>query len=171
MHILIAQFQDRSNLHLKEWLKHCLLHKKPMMWYCDSLASKVSLHSPFGNWKFKLWTKKWLWIKLCFNINFGLVIKVGAQKKMKDRRMCWNSHTFDYGKMQKKWIFEISKWESLGSWSSKLFWIFGTKCRWQIIFKLNKFYIIDFFLKCRCQRWACAFHLEIWNSSYDQKKG
>jgi hypothetical protein len=26
-----------------------------------------------------------------------------------------------------------------------LFWIFGTKCRWQIIFKLNKIYTVDFF--------------------------
>ncbi len=49
---------------------------------------KMNLHSPVGDWKLKLW------IKLCFDPSFGLVINVGAQKRMKARRMCWNSHVW-----------------------------------------------------------------------------
>jgi hypothetical protein len=32
-------------------------------------------------------------------------------------------------------------------------------------------YIIEKLLKCRCEKWACMTHLDIWNTSYDQKKG
>jgi hypothetical protein len=33
------------------------------------------------------------------------------------------------------------------------------------------FYIIEKLLKLRCLKWACITHLDIWNTSYDQKKG
>jgi hypothetical protein len=32
-------------------------------------------------------------------------------------------------------------------------------------------YIIWNLLKHRCLKWACMTHLDIWNTSYDQKKG
>jgi hypothetical protein len=32
-------------------------------------------------------------------------------------------------------------------------------------------YIIRKFLERRCLKWACMTHLDIWNTSYDQKKG
>jgi hypothetical protein len=31
-------------------------------------------------------------------------------------------------------------------------------------------YIIWKLLKCRCLKWACMTHLDIWNTSYDKKK-
>jgi len=33
------------------------------------------------------------------------------------------------------------------------------------------FYIIEKLLKLRCLKWACMTHLDIWNTSYGQKKG
>ncbi len=33
------------------------------------------------------------------------------------------------------------------------------------------FYIIGNLLKWRCLKWVCITHLDIWNTSYDQKKG
>jgi len=33
------------------------------------------------------------------------------------------------------------------------------------------FYIIEKILECRCLKWARIAHLDIWNTSYDQKKG
>jgi len=33
------------------------------------------------------------------------------------------------------------------------------------------FYIIGNLFECRCVKWACIAHLDIWNTSYDQKKG
>jgi hypothetical protein len=32
-------------------------------------------------------------------------------------------------------------------------------------------YIIENLLKCRCLKWVCIAHLDIWNTSYGQKKG
>jgi hypothetical protein len=32
-------------------------------------------------------------------------------------------------------------------------------------------YIIEKLLEPRCLKWACIAHLDIWNTSYDQKKG
>jgi hypothetical protein len=33
------------------------------------------------------------------------------------------------------------------------------------------FYIIRNLLECKCLKWACIAHLDIWNTSYGQKKG
>jgi hypothetical protein len=32
-------------------------------------------------------------------------------------------------------------------------------------------YIVGKALKCRCRKWPCMSHLDIWNTSYGQKKG
>ncbi len=34
----------------------------------------------------------------------------------------------------------------------------------------KKNYTIGKLLKCKCLKWACIPHLDIWNTSYDQKK-
>ncbi len=105
---------------------------------------QMNLHCPFGDWKLKLW------IKLCFDPSFGLVINVGAQKRMKARKMCWNSHV---------WVWKNAKEVSLKHSEMGItcgvpncFEFLGLKCGWQIIFKLNIVYIVKTFLKCRYQR-------------------
>jgi len=35
----------------------------------------------------------------------------------------------------------------------------------------NVLYIIEKILECRCLKWARIAHLDIWNTSYGQKKG
>jgi hypothetical protein len=44
-------------------------------------------------------------------------------------------------------------------------------CRGQNSLPWRFFYIIRKLLKCRCLKWACMTHLDIWNTSYGQKKG
>jgi len=36
---------------------------------------------------------------------------------------------------------------------------------WRVLYTIGKL------LKCKCLKWACMTHLDIWNKSYGQKKG
>jgi len=45
-------------------------------------------------------------------------------------------------------------------------WFSGSK-----INSLRSFYIIGKLLECRCLKWTRITHLDIWNTSYGQKKG
>jgi hypothetical protein len=59
----------------------------------------------------------------------------------------------------------------VGSWSPK--WISKSSkcnCRGQNPSVRRDFYIIAKLLKHRCLKWARIAHLDIWNTSYDQKK-
>jgi hypothetical protein len=59
-----------------------------------------------------------------------------------------------------------------GSWSPKWTLKFSKHdCRGQNPSVLKVLYIIDKILKRRCLKWARITHLDIWNTSYDQKKG
>jgi hypothetical protein len=46
-----------------------------------------------------------------------------------------------------------------------------TDLRGQISMSCGALYINGKLLKRRCLKWACIAHLDIWNTSYDQKKG
>jgi hypothetical protein len=63
-----------------------------------------------------------------------------------------NSH---FGSWSPKWTIESSKQHYRGQ--NPLFWIV--------------FYINGKLLKHKCLQWACMTHLDIWNTSYGQKKG
>jgi hypothetical protein len=65
--------------------------------------------------------------------------------------------------------FQVSS--HCGSWSPK--WTFKfllCDCKGQNLSIGRVLYIIRKLLKCRCQKWACIAHLDVWNTSYDQKK-
>jgi hypothetical protein len=58
------------------------------------------------------------------------------------------------------------------SWSPK--WtpeFLECNCRGQNPLPWRILYIIGKLLKLRCLNWACIAHLDIWNTSYDEKKG
>jgi hypothetical protein len=60
----------------------------------------------------------------------------------------------------------------VGSWSPK--WTpksLERNCRGQNPSARRVFYIIGKSLKRKCLKWASIAHLDIWNTSYDQKKG
>jgi hypothetical protein len=46
-----------------------------------------------------------------------------------------------------------------------------SNCRGQTSMSCGVFYIIGKLLERRCLKWACIAHLDIWNTSYGQKKG
>jgi hypothetical protein len=63
-----------------------------------------------------------------------------------------NSH---FGELESKWIPEFSK----SNYRDQ------NPMDWKVL------YIIRKLLECRCLKWACMTHLNIWNTSYGQKKG
>jgi hypothetical protein len=59
----------------------------------------------------------------------------------------------------------------VGSWSPKRTPESSERdCRRQNSLPWRVFYIIGKILKCRCLKWARITHLDIWNTSYGQKK-
>jgi hypothetical protein len=63
---------------------------------------------------------------------------------------------------------ELPFWELESQWISKFS---KGVCRGQNPLVRRYLYIIEKLLKRRCLKWACMTHLDIWNTSYGQKKG
>ncbi len=94
--------------------------------------------------------------------------------RLQAKRKTRESHYMLLG-VQKVWGNEPSHFQvnsHCGSWTPK--WTFESSKRdfrgqnpsaWKLL------YIIGKILKCRCLKWACIVHLDIWNTSYGQKKG
>jgi hypothetical protein len=60
----------------------------------------------------------------------------------------------------------------VGSWSPERTPKFSERnCMGQKFLPWEVLYIIGKLLKCRCLKWARITHLDIWNTSYGQKKG
>jgi hypothetical protein len=60
----------------------------------------------------------------------------------------------------------------VGSWSpNRTLESLERNCRGQNSLPWGVLYIIEKLLKCRCLKWAHMAHLDIWNTSYGQKKG
>jgi hypothetical protein len=77
--------------------------------------------------------------------------------------------------MQRVWGNEPSHSQvnsHVGSWSLERIPEFSERdCRDQNFLSWRVLYIIEKLLKCRCLKWACIAHLDIWNTSYGQKEG
>jgi hypothetical protein len=61
---------------------------------------------------------------------------------------------------------EMRTWKSFRTPESSEF-----DCKGQNISHWGVLYIIGKILNCRCPKWACMTHLNIYNTSYGQKKG
>jgi hypothetical protein len=63
---------------------------------------------------------------------------------------------------------ELPFWELESRWTLKFL---KNNCRGKNPLDWGVFYIIGKLLERRCLKWACMTHLDIWNTSYGQKKG
>jgi hypothetical protein len=63
---------------------------------------------------------------------------------------------------------ELPRWELESQMDS---WNFKERFQGKNSMACGVFYIIENPLKCRCLKWAPIAHLDIWNTSYGQKKG
>jgi hypothetical protein len=82
------------------------------------------------------------------------------------------SHALGSVRGLKEWTFTLQVSSHYGSWSPK--WTLESSerdLRGQNPLVGKVIYIIGNLLKRRCLKWARITHLDIWNLSYDQKKG
>jgi hypothetical protein len=72
----------------------------------------------------------------------------------------------------REWTFTLPRqlplWEMESRWTPKTS---GSNCRGQTSILCGILYIIGKLLKRRCLKWARIAHLDIWNTSYGQRKG
>jgi hypothetical protein len=98
----------------------------------------------------------------CRNPNFGLVTKARVCKRSGQER--------DRGMWE--WTLTLSSelpcWKLESRWTPKFS---ESNCKGQNPLPWKVLYITGKLLKPRCPKWACMTHLDICNTSYDQKKG
>jgi hypothetical protein len=124
-----------------------------------------------------------VWVKgknhVCRNPSLGLVAKAKAWKVVSQDEAMWakrkpGSHISCSHECKKVWGSEPSHSQvnsPFVSWSPK--WIPRSSehdCKGQNPLVWRFFYIIGKLLKLRCLKWARFTHLDIWNTSYGQKK-
>ncbi len=63
---------------------------------------------------------------------------------------------------------QLPLWEMESQWTSKTS---KSHFRGQNLMACEVIYIIGKFLELRCLKWGCIAHLDIWDTSYGQKKG
>jgi hypothetical protein len=63
---------------------------------------------------------------------------------------------------------ELPCWELKSRWTPECL---ENDCKGRNPMAWKVLHIIRKLLKCRCLKWACITHLNIWNTSYGQKKG
>jgi len=109
----------------------------------------------------------------CHNPSLGSRPRQGLTR-LWTKREAWGSHLM-FPKVQKsvrEWTLtlpsELPFWELEFQWTPKSS---EGDCRGQTPLDWRVFYIIEKLLKRRCLKWALIIHLNIWNTSYDQKKG
>jgi hypothetical protein len=79
---------------------------------------------------------------------------LGVQKNVREWTLTFPNE-LPFWELESQWISESSE----GDWRGQ------NPLDWKV------FYIIENLLKCRCLKWARMTHLDIWNTSYGQKKG
>jgi hypothetical protein len=99
---------------------------------------------------------------LCRNPSLGLATKVKACKGVSqeecERMWGWRltlPTEFPFWELESRWNPELSESDYKGQNTS----------HWGVL------YIIVRLLKCRCIKWACMTHLDIYNTSLGKKKG
>jgi hypothetical protein len=109
----------------------------------------------------------------CRNPNLGLAIKArGCKVAGQEGDPKVTSHAPESAKSVREWALtlpsELQCWELESQMDSR---IFRVRCKGQNSSPRRVLYIIEKILKFKCLKWACIAHLDIWNTSYGQKKG
>ncbi len=109
----------------------------------------------------------------CCNLSLGLVTKARACKVASQEGSSGvTSHAPGSAKCVREWTLtlpnEFPFWELESQWT---FESLEGDYRGQNSLIWRHLYIIRNLLKCRCQKWARITHLDIWITSYGQKKG
>jgi hypothetical protein len=113
------------------------------------------------------------YIDHCRNPSFGLATKVkGLQGCGPKGNPGVTSHTpRSVGKCEGVNLHTPKATPTLGDGVSVDSQNFKERFQGQNSMACGVLYIIGKLLECRCLKWACIAHLDIWNTSYGQKKG
>ncbi len=129
--------------------------------YCDTAKTKTSRCETLAH-------------PLCRNPSLGLATKTKACKvagQMGGPRVI--SHALGSAKSVREWTLTLPS--ELPLWELEFeidFWIFKARLQGSKPIGLKIFfYIIENILKFKCIKWAPMTHMDIWSTSYDQKKG
>jgi hypothetical protein len=108
-------------------------------------------------------------------------LTLGSQPRQRGRKGAGQEeaqkshHIWECKKMwgsMREWTLTLPRqlplWEMESRWTPK---ILESDFRGQNSMACGVFYIIEKLLEHRCLKWACIAHLDIWNTSYGQKKG
>jgi hypothetical protein len=112
--------------------------------------------------------------KIVATLALGLRPRQGVAR-LRAKRKTRESHHMLPG-VQRVWVWGNEPSHSqvnshVGNWSPK--WTFESSerdCKGQNPLLQRIIYIIGNLLKCTCLKWAFIAHLDIWNTSYGQKK-
>jgi hypothetical protein len=109
----------------------------------------------------------------CRNFKLRLTTKAKGWKVTgQERDSGVTSHVFKSAKSVSEWTFTLSSelpcWELESQMVSQ---ISRTQLRGQNSSPWKVLYIIGKLLKCKCLKWVHITHLDIWSTSYGQKKG
>jgi hypothetical protein len=114
-----------------------------------------------------------LWICCVTTLTLGLRPRQGLAR-LQAKREAWESYFMLPGvqKSVREWTLtlpsELPIWELESRWTPKFL---EGDFRGQNPWDWRVLYIIGKLLNCRCLKWAHMTHLDIWNTSYGQKKG
>jgi len=106
------------------------------------------------------------WMNQCCNLNLGFMTKARACK------VAGQEGSPRVKESVREWTLtlpkELSLWELESQWTPECW---KSNCKGQNLMAQWDFYTIGKLLKRRCLKWARMTHLDIWNTSYGQKKG
>ncbi len=111
---------------------------------------------------------------LCHNPSLGFVTKAKGETRGRNKWGTRETHLILSGVQEnvREWTFTLSRQLPLGELEyRRTLESSGNNYRGQNPLVWKVFYIIRNLLKPRCLKWARITHLDIWNTSYGQKKG
>ncbi len=128
----------------------------------------ISLHILMTTKTMVVITKGW-----CRDPSLGLATTVrGCKVASQEKDPGVTSHALESAKSAREWTFTFQNEFPCWSWSLK--WTLESSkrdYRGQNPLPWRVHYIIENLLKRRCLKWVHIAHLDIWNTSYGQKKG
>ncbi len=152
---------------------HAAAHAFEIQWHIFSQLCILEYASCECHWSTPSAWFEHLGYQICHNLSLGLATKArGCKVGSQEKDPGVTSHALGSAKNVKDKPSHSQVNSHVGNWNPK--WTpksLECDCRGQNPLPWRIFYINGNLLKCRCLKWACIAHLDIWNISNVQKKG
>ncbi len=140
--------------------------------FVESFMAKV-LHEDFGMISYLPMIVDLLVVFAMFSLCYVVVtLALGSQPRQGLGKLWAKRGSLGMKASVREWTLtlprELPPWELESRWSPECS---ESDCKGQNPMDWRFFCTIEKLLKHKCLKWACMIHLEIWNTSYGQKKG